>query len=129
MLRFSGMPLCVSIPAPPGALSILRAMVLTAGAELDLSIDTLDDLALAVHEMAVELVGRGARRLDMGTAPAPGGLRVMVGGDVALDPWPDAGWEDTPAGKIVCGLAGRVEHGADSIGSFAELAAAGGPAR
>jgi hypothetical protein len=129
MLRFPGMPLCISIPAPTGALFILRTMVLTAGAELDLSVDTLDDLALAVHEVAVQLVERGANRLDMGAAPVPGGLRVMVGGDVALDSWPDPGWEHTPAGRIVCGLTGSVEHGADSIGSFAALAAAGGPAR
>jgi hypothetical protein len=121
MSRFPDMPVCVSVPARPGALPILRSMVLGAGAEIDLSVDALDDVALAVHEAAAQLVGSGATRLELGIRPDDTGLQVVLGGDVAVTPWPPEGWPDTLSGRVVCALVDRVDHAADGRGSVVTL--------
>ncbi len=121
MVRFSDMPVCVSVPARPGTLAVLRSMVLGAGADIDLSVDALDDMALAVHESAVHLIGSGATRLELGLGPDDAGLRVALGGDMAVDPWPPPGWSDTLAGRVVSALVDHVDHFTDHDGSVVAL--------
>jgi hypothetical protein len=121
MPRFPDMPVCVSVPARPGALRVLRTMVLGAGADIDLSVDALDDVALAVHEAAVQLIGSGATRLELGIKPDEAGLLVVLGGDVAVTPWPPTGWPDTLSGRVVSALVDGVDHVTDSEGSAVSL--------
>ncbi len=115
------MPVCVSVPARAGALPILRSMVLGAGAGIDLSVDALDDVALAVHESAVQLIGAGATRLELGIRPDSTGLLIVVGSDIVVTPWPPLGWPDTLSGRVVSALVDRVDHVADSHGSVVTL--------
>jgi serine/threonine-protein kinase RsbW len=64
----------IALAADPSLLSVVRVAVAAVGARLELDVDRLDDLQLAVEELCVALVER-ARAEDR--------LRVTVGWDDA----------------------------------------------
>jgi hypothetical protein len=115
------MPMGFSVPARSGSIPILRTMVVGAGADTEVSVDALEDLALAVHETAVAFLTSGATRLDLGVDAGRTSLRVSIGSDVRISPWPPPDWEDTLSGRVVSALADSVEHRADPTGPVVTL--------
>ncbi|MCB2223783.1 MAG: ATP-binding protein [Actinobacteria bacterium] len=114
MERFPDASVCVSVPAGAALLTVVRSLVLGAGA--DLPLDLIEDVALAVDEAASAFVESGAERLDIGLDATAGDLTVVVGADVRPDPWPPSGWPDTLAGRVIGALVDGVAHRSDAVG-------------
>ena len=107
----------VDVPATPAFVQVLRNVVAGVAARLDLPIDQIEDLRLAVTEAASLLLGEGE----------PTGLRMTIGRDEASmdvtltsdgrsDPWPTERVMSSWPWLVVKGLTDdlRADLGADS---------------
>lgn len=77
----------VSIPARSGYVQLVRSVVAGIGANLNLSIEEIDDLRLAVDEACNHLLGRSAPGavLTLEVAPRNGMLRIEAVVSTAAD--------------------------------------------
>jgi serine/threonine-protein kinase RsbW len=88
----------LAMPADPGSISIVRAVVASVASKLDLSYDSVDDLRIAAAEASALLLSddTSGSRLHADLEPIEGGLRLALwveGGDVAgLDERSGIGW-------------------------------------
>jgi len=75
----------MQVPAVTGFVGVLRATVAGLGARLDLDLDTVEDLRLAVSEAAALLLGRDVRGavLDAEVTVVDDGLVVTLSAQVA----------------------------------------------
>ena len=70
----------LAVPADPGSISIVRAVVASVASKLDLSYDSVDDLRIAAAEAsALLLTARNAgTRLHADLEPVADGLRLAL---------------------------------------------------
>ena len=74
----------LSLPADPGSISVVRAVVASVASKLDLSYDSVDDLRIAAAEAAALLLASGASsgapgaRLCVDLDPGAAGLRLTI---------------------------------------------------
>lgn len=76
----------LAMPADPGSISIVRAVVASVASKLDLSFDSVDDLRIAAAEASALLLtaGNTGTRLYADLEPVADGLRLALwvdGGD------------------------------------------------
>jgi len=76
----------LAMPADPGSISIVRAVVASVASKLDLSYDSVDDLRIAAAEASALLLtaGNTGTRLYADLEPVADGLRLALwvdGGD------------------------------------------------
>jgi hypothetical protein len=116
------MPICLTVPGRAEALAVVRSLIVGAGADTHLPVDSLEDLALAAHETAAGLIALGARSLEIGIRPEGAKMDLAVGGDVVVAPWPPSRWADTLSGRVVEALADQVSHRVDVRGCVVVLA-------
>jgi hypothetical protein len=70
----------LSVPADPGSISVVRAVVASVASKLDLPYDAVDDLRIAAAEAAALLLSDGAvgARLCVDLDPGEAGLRLTI---------------------------------------------------
>ena len=100
----------VSVPARPDFVRLLRAVVSSVGARLDMTYDRIDDLRIAVDEACAQLLATAAGSITMRVTPADGRVIVNVCADAEVDPdaWPPPDVEESLAWRILAGLADEV---------------------
>ncbi len=92
----------VSVPARPGFVRVLRAVVASLGARLDLTYDRIDDLRIAVDEACAQLLSLDAATITMRLSAGDARLVVLVGADAAApDAWPPPQVEDSLAWRVL----------------------------
>ena len=96
----------VSVPARPGFVRVLRAVIASVGARLDLTYDRIDDLRIAVDEACAQLLSLGEdATMTMRVAEGDGTVVVVVGSDApASDGWPPTEADDSLAWRILTAL-------------------------
>ena len=100
-------PIVVSIPARAGAVHVLRATVASVGARLDLPIDDVEELRIAVDEAAALLLHlhAPAARLTATMSVDAGTLAIRISSDAAVSgEWPPPGTEDAWPWLVIAGL-------------------------
>ena len=98
----------LSIPAKPDFVRLLRAVVASVGAQLDLTYDRIDDLRMVVDEASAQLLSLPAETLTMRLEP---GERLVILVESDADPdgsWPPPNVEETLAWRVLSGLADEV---------------------
>jgi hypothetical protein len=70
----------LAMPADPGSISIVRAVVASVASKLDLSYDSIDDLRIAAAEASALLLtaGKTGTRLYADLEPVAEGLRLAL---------------------------------------------------
>ena len=106
----------VTIPARPDFVRLLRAVVASVGARLDLTYDRIDDLRMVVDEASAQLLRVPAQSLTMRVTP---GERMVI--TVLTDASPNGAWppgdlEESLAWKVLSGLADDVRFEATGEG-------------
>ena len=79
----------LSVPAEPGSISVLRAVVASVAARLDLAVDDIEDLRLAVDEACAHLLSvhpRGSR-LGLRVDGSDDHIHVVAWTDVTDPAW------------------------------------------
>ena len=112
----------LSVPADPGSISVVRAVVASVASKLDLPYDAVDDLRIAAAEAAALLLSDGAEgaRLCVDLDPGEAGLRLTIW--VEGSTMPDLSDREGLAWRVIEGLsdeAGVRER--DGGGSAIEL--------
>jgi serine/threonine-protein kinase RsbW len=98
----------LTIPAKPDFVRLLRAVVASVGAQLDLTYDRIDDLRMVVDEASAQLLSLPAETLTMRLKP---GKRLVILVESDADPngsWPLPDVEETLAWRVLSGLADEV---------------------
>ncbi len=100
----------VTVPARPDFVRLLRTVVSSVGARLDLTYDRIDDLRIAVDEACAQLLAISSRTMTMQVTPDGDRIKVFVCSDasVSADDWPPPKVEDSLAWRILAGLADDV---------------------
>jgi serine/threonine-protein kinase RsbW len=98
----------VTIPARPDFVRLLRAVVASVGARLDLTYDRIDDLRMVVDEASAQLLRVPSRSLTMRVSPGER-MVIMVLTDASPNgAWPPADLEQSLAWRVLSGLADDV---------------------
>lgn len=112
----------VSVPPRAESLALLRTVTGGVASRMRLPLDAIDDLRLAVNEAVALLLSkdRTATRVEMRLEPDDAELRVTVGTDSPVEPWPPQGFETTLAWQVISGLTdgasiARSERGTPTI--------------
>ncbi|MDQ4004676.1 MAG: ATP-binding protein [Actinomycetota bacterium] len=100
----------VTVPARPDFVRLLRTVVSSVGARLDLTYDRIDDLRIAVDEACAQLLAISSGTITMRVTPDGDRIKVFVCSDasVGADGWPPPNVEDSLAWRILAGLADDV---------------------
>jgi anti-sigma regulatory factor (Ser/Thr protein kinase) len=104
----------LSLPADPGSISVVRAVVASVASRLALPYDSVDDLRIAAAEAAALLLSEGSHgaRLCVDLAPSMTGLRLTI--------WVE-GSPGSPGLTDRGGLAWRVIEGLSDEASVREV--------
>ena len=100
-------PVVVTIPARPGFVHVLRTVVASVAARLDLAMDGVEEMRIAIDEAAALLLHLHAPatvlRAEL-TADATW-LTIRLSSDVAISSdWPPPGTEDAWPWRVISGL-------------------------
>ena len=112
------------VPADPAYLAVLRTATAGLAARLDLTLDEIEDLRIAVDEAcSIVLAGRAhpGRKLGASFTVGDGVLDVVVTGPAEVPPA-----ESSFAWSVLRALVGEVQTGAGPSGSWIRLIHAGG---
>lgn len=102
----------VSVPASPGFAHVLRTVAAAFGARMDLSIDDLDDLRIAVDEAFAYLLDLGGATTAVALRLAPAGTAVeaiLSAVDGPTDAWPPPSHATSLAWQVLTGLSDEVD--------------------
>jgi serine/threonine-protein kinase RsbW len=108
----------VTVPARPDFVRLLRTVVASVGARLDLTYDRIDDLRIAVDEACAQLLAIPSKTMTMRVTPERDRIKVLVCSDAAVgtDGWPPSNVEDSLAWRILSGLADAVRFELSDVG-------------
>ena len=100
-------PVVVTVPARPGFVHVLRAVVASVAARLELAIDDVEEMRIAIDEAAALLLHLHGPvtvlRAELTADSA--GLTIRLASDVAVpSDWPSAGTEDSWPWRVITGL-------------------------
>ena len=104
----------VDVPATPVFVQVLRNVVAGVAARLDMPIDQIEDLRLAVTEAASLLLGEGdPMSLRMTIDRGEDVLDVTLSSDGHADPWPTERVSSSWPWLVVKGLTDEIRAGRD----------------
>lgn len=106
----------VTIPAKPDFVRLLRAVVASVGARLDLTYDRIDDLRMVVDEASAQLLRVPSQTLTMRVTPGERMVITVLTDGTANGSWPPAGLEESLAWRVLSGLADDVRFDATEEG-------------
>lgn len=112
----------ISVPPRTGSIALLRTVTGGVATRMQLPLDAIDDLRLAVDEAVTLLLmtSRGASRIEMRLDPTDAELTATVGTDAPIEPWPPHGYQETLPWQVISGLTdgaqmARSERGTPTI--------------
>lgn len=103
----------VQIPPRPEHAHVLRSVVASVAARLDLPLDSIEDLKIAVDEAAAHLLTTGGTMLRMEVLAQPTGLQVTASTDAPEATWPPVGFEASLTWQVLKGLTDEASFGLD----------------
>ena len=120
----------VTVPARPDFVRLLRTVVSTVGARLDMTYDRIDDLRIAVDEACAQLLAISDGNMTMRVEPDGERVIVVVSSDapVGEGAWPPADVEESLAWRILDGLADEVRFELGEGGPAVRVAVGARPA-
>ena len=83
---------------------MLRAVIASVGARLDLTVDRIDDLRMVVDEASAQLLRIPSTTLTMRVTPSDRIVILVLTDATADGTWPPAGLEDSLAWSVLSGL-------------------------
>ncbi len=99
-------PVVVTVPAAPGFVHVLRTVVASVAARLDLAIDGVEEMRIAIDEAASLLlhlqVPVATLRAEITADPA--GLTIRLSSDADVTEWPPPGTEEAWPWRVISGL-------------------------
>ncbi len=98
----------VTIPARADFVRLLRAVVASVGARLDLTYDRIDDLRMVVDEASAQLLRVPSATLTMRVTPGDRMVITVLTDAPANGAWPPADLEESLAWRVLSGLADDV---------------------
>jgi len=100
----------VRIPARPDYVHVVRQAVASVAARLDFSIDSIDDLRIAVDEACASLlsISTPATYLTVRMVPNGTSLVIVASTDASPSAWPPPGAQRTLAWQVLNALASEV---------------------
>jgi serine/threonine-protein kinase RsbW len=113
-------PVVVTVPARADCVHILRAVVAGVGARLDLPIDDVEELRIAVDEAAALLLHllAPAGNLTLTLDVDRDRLSLQIASDAAISTdWPPPGTEDAWPWRVIVGLSDEAGFDVSSRGS------------
>ena len=112
----------VSVPPRAEFLALLRTITGSVATRMQLPLDTIDDLRLAVDEAVAFLLttNRNAARVEMRLVPGDAELMTTILADSHVERWPPRGYQETLSWQVISGLTdaasiSRTERGAATI--------------
>ena len=108
----------VTVPASPGFVHVLRTVVASVAARLDLAIDGVEEMRIAIDEAASLLLHLPvpATRLRAEITADPAGLTIRLSSDAAVAEWPPSGTEETWPWRVISGLCDEAGFDASTTG-------------
>lgn len=100
-------PVVVSVPARPAFVHVLRTVVASVTARLDLSLDDVEDMRIAIDEAAALLLAMHgpATTLRAELVAEPGNLTIRLSSDLAISSdWPPPGTEEAWPWRVISAL-------------------------
>jgi serine/threonine-protein kinase RsbW len=96
----------VSVPPRTEFLALLRAVTGGVATRMQLPLDAIDDLRLAVDEAVAFLLttDRNVARVEMRLDPDDAELTATIGTDSTIELWPPPGYEATLPWQVISGL-------------------------
>ena len=96
----------VTVPARPDFLHVVRSVMASVAARLDLGYDDIEDLRIAVDEAGAQLLSDGgnASYLSLTITPSGDRLEVVVCTDGDIGEWPPQGIEDQLIWQVLSAL-------------------------
>lgn len=98
----------VTIPARPDFVRLLRAVVASVGARLDLTYDRIHDLRMVVDEASAQLLRLPSQSLTMRVTPGERMVITVLADASPNGSWPPGDLEDSLAWRVLSGLADDV---------------------
>ena len=101
----------ISVPPRTEFMALLRTVTGGVATRMQLPLDAIDDLRLAVDEAVALLLttSRGATRIEMRLDPSDAELTATVGTDAPIELWPPEGYQETLPWQIISGLTDGAE--------------------
>lgn len=116
----------ISVPPRTEFIALLRTVTGGVATRMQLPLDAIDDLRLAVDEAVALLLkaSHTASRIEMRLVPSDTELTATVGIDSPIEVWPPQGYQETLPWQVISGLTDgaemdRSERGMPTI-SFAK---------
>ena len=100
-------PVVVTVPARPDLVHVLRTVGASVAARLDMAIDDVEEVRIAIDEAAALLLHLHApvTTLRAELAADASGLTIRISSDVAVSSdWPPPGIEDAWPWRVITGL-------------------------
>jgi serine/threonine-protein kinase RsbW len=99
----------VTVPARPDLLHVVRSVMASVAARLDLGYDAIEDLRIAVDEAGAQLLSDGgaASFLSLTITPFDDRLEVVVCTDGDVRDWPPKGIEERLIWQVLSALTDR----------------------
>ena len=96
----------VSVPPRTEFIALLRTVTGGVATRMQLPLDAIDDLRLAVDEAVAFLLttDKNATRVEMRLDPDDAELTATIGTDSAIELWPPPGYEATLPWQVISGL-------------------------
>lgn len=96
----------VSVPPRAEFLALLRAVTGGVATRMQLPLDAIEDLRLAVDEAVALLLttDRHASRVEMRLVPTDVELSATIGTDSPIERWPLDGYQETLPWQVISGL-------------------------
>lgn len=96
----------VSVPPRTEFLALLRTVTGGVATRMQLPLDAIDDLRLAVDEAVAFLLmtDQSASRVEMRLDPTDAGLTATIGTDSPIEVWPPDGYQATLPWQVISGL-------------------------
>jgi serine/threonine-protein kinase RsbW len=96
----------VTVPARPDFLHVVRSVMASVAARLDLGYDDIEDLRIAVDEAGAQLLSDAGRAsyLSLTITPSGNRLEVVVCTDGDVREWPPPGLEERLIWQVLSAL-------------------------
>lgn len=111
----------ITIPARPDFVRLLRAVIASVAARLDLTYDRIDDLRMVVDEASAQVLRLPAHTLTMRVTP---GERMVILVESDAPPngaWPPLELEESLAWRVLSGLADDVRFERTAAGPLVRI--------
>jgi serine/threonine-protein kinase RsbW len=107
-----------SVPARSEFVPVLRGMVASVGARLDLPYEQIDELRMAVDEACALLLRvSGAETLWLRLQPSGESLTAEVGCDTTISDWPPPAVKESWPWRVIAGLSDEARFDGTERGS------------